>query len=359
MAETETEAPAEQKAADAGGGDGSEYTSADQLSGAERAAVLIMSMGVDAAGQIFRNLDDEEIERLTVLISKVDNLSQDIRIQVLKDFVKLLRTGDLTKLGSNVAARALLDKALGSDRVNAILGNVAVTADGEQAFGFLEAVDAKQISMILRSEQPQIIALVLSHMKGERAAQILRTFPDDVQPNILARIGKMNKIAPSVIRRVEQSLAKQLNEGSRGTLRQAGGVKQVADILNATDREMEKHIIEYIQADNNELADEIKNMMLTIEDFKRLTDQNMQALLREVDMGIMALALKGTSDELRNLIYKNLSSRAAERLKEELELMGPKPRKEVKDAQTQIVAIARELDENGTIQLSRGGGGRR
>ena len=131
----------------------------------------------------------------------------------------------------------------------------------------------------------------------------------------------VSKISPSIIRRVEQSLARQVNEGARGQMRAAGGVKAVAEILNNSDREMERHIIEFIEADNSELAEEIKNMMLTIEDLKKVSDQSMQALLREVDMSVMALALKGTSDELRNLVYKNLSTRAAERLKEELDLM--------------------------------------
>jgi len=320
----------------------------------DKAAILLMCMGAETAANIFRNLDEEEVELLTAAITRASNVPRNVREQVLESFLSKLKHGG--DFGETPSARSFLSQALGEEKASNLLDNVQ--GDGKREhFEYLDRIDTPQIASALRLEQPQVIALILTHLKPARAAEILDALPPDTQTQVIERIGTMGRVAPTMVRRVEATLQRKLAQSMKEKPKLSGGAKTVADILNHAKKDLERRVFESLQNTNQELVDEVKRQMLVFEDLAKLTDQAMQQILREVDMGMMSIALKGASEGMKSLIYRNLSSRASERLKEELELLGPKPKSEVKAAQEKIVAVARKLEEDGKISLGKGGGG--
>jgi len=319
----------------------------------QKAALLIMSMGAEAAGQVLRQLGPREIEEITTQITELSEAPEPVRKQVLNEFAQQLERGEMAVMEGTYVARTLLNSALGEEQARAVMDRVA-PMEGESQFAFLESATPIQIASVLQREHPQTIALVLAHVPSKRAAELLKALPPEVQGPVVERVGTMDRITPELLRRVADLLKKQLSSAN-STQRQIGGAKTLADILVHTGADDEKRLLAELAAQNQNLAEEIRKLMLTFDDLGGLGDAGMQALLREVDISQLALALKGAADNLKALVYKNLSSRAAERLKEEMELLGPKPKSEVKTAQQAIVTCARKLEEDGKLTLSRGG----
>jgi flagellar motor switch protein FliG len=319
----------------------------------QRAGILITSIGIEAAAAVFRNLEEEEVEDLTACINEAGEMPRDIREAVVDEFLAQLHTGALS--GGLDAARVLLINALGKERAEEILDRLETSQIRGNYFEFLNLVDARQVATVIQQEQPQTIALVLSHLKPVRAAEIISFLNPDLQGSVFERIGTMDRISPEVVARVEGTLHKQFAVGVTGRLKATGGSKTIAEIMNHVDRGTERRIFDALQASNPDLVEEIKRLMLVFEDLATLPDAAIQNLLREVDMPDISLSLKGTSPEMKELIFRNLSKRAAERLKEEMEFMGPKPRKEVEEAQQRVVAVVRRLEEEGKVTLGRGG----
>lgn len=323
-----------------------------ELTRPQRAAILIMSMGAEAAGQIFRELAEDEVEELTALITEVSEIPSEVRQTVLDDFQKELEEGDFTE---SFAVSNILSRALGKDKAEEILGKATTFKHRGELFGFFEEVEPAQVTTALAGEQPQTVALILAHLKPPRVAQFLAGMPAERQADIVQRIAQMNRVSPAVVRRVEQVLRSQLLDSSTDRPRPVGGTKMIADILNLTDRDFEKRILDELQVEHEDVVEEVKRLMLVFEDLKKLPDTSMQAILREVDMSVMGLAMKGASDGMKDLVFGNLSKRAAERLREEIDLMGPKMRSEVNDAQQQVLAVSRRLEEEGRINLRTSG----
>ncbi|MCW8130148.1 MAG: flagellar motor switch protein FliG [Planctomycetota bacterium] len=299
-------------------------------------------------------MDEPEVEILTAAITKVAAVPKAIRDEVLQDFIDQFRSGG--GMADSPSARSFLRQALGSDKANDLLNNVQTDGKREH-FDFLDKIDTAQVASALRLEQPQTIALILTQLKPARAAEILDALNLDLQSQIVEKIGTMGRVGPTAVRRVEATLQKKLTLNVKEKPKPTGGAKTVADILNHAKKDLERRVFENLGSTNAELVEEVKRQMLVFEDLAKLTDQAMQQILREVDMAMMSIALKGASEGMRSLVFKNLSSRAAERLKEEIELLGPKPKSEVKSAQEKIVAVARKLEEDGKISLGKGGGG--
>lgn len=323
-----------------------------ELPNPQKAAILIMSMGAEAAGAIFRELGEDEVEELTALISEASQVPPVVRRAVLDEFKNTLAQGDFEQ---PFAVQNILSRALGKDKAEEILGKATHFRNRGELFGFLEDVETTQIASTLAGEQPQTVSLILAHLKPARVAAILSEMTPERQAAVVQGIARMNRVTPSVVRRVEAVLRNQLTNSVQDKPRPIGGTKMIAEILNQADRDFEKRILGELQTKDEEMVEEVKRLMLVFEDLSKLPDSSMQAILREVDMGIMALALKGASDGMKSLVFNNLSKRAMERLKEEIELMGPKMRSEVNEAQHQVLAVARRLEEEGRISIRKGG----
>jgi len=321
------------------------------LTGPQRAALIITSIGIDAAATIFKALPEDEMEAITAAITEVQSISHEVRVQTLTDFAAQLK-GDTAN--EYFELRALLEKSVGREKASHFLSKVRNASGGVTFFEFLNHIDPQQIYCAVRQERPQILALIFCHLEPKRATEILSTFEPDFQSLVLMCIGRMNRVSPQILEKMDTVLRKKLSAVQQ-KLRDAGGPKIIAQMLNHVDRDQEKRIFDTLSSKDATLLDDVKRLMLVFDDLSTLPQKAAQALLREVDMNDIGMALKGAAQPMKDLIFKNLSSRAAERLKEEIELMGPKPKSEVEEAQQRIIAVVRRLEEEGKIQLSRGG----
>lgn len=325
-----------------------------QMPAIQRAAIIITSIGLENAASIFKGLSEDEMEGLTTAISDIQSIAIEDRCTVLQEFADQMRNGAGGE--EMVTLQLLLEKTVGKDKAEAILFRIQAAKDGRY-FEFLNQMDPRQVASTLQSERPQTLALILCHLNPKRAAEILAALEADVQSQVVCCIGRMDRIAPEVVAKVDAVIRKKLS-GVQSKLRTTGGPKTIAEVLNHVDRGTEKRIFEQLSSKDTALVDDVKRLMLLFEDVQHFSDKTIQTLLREVDTADLGLALKGGVPELKDVIFRNLSKRAAERLAEEIELMGPKPKSDVEAAQQRIVAVVRRLEEEGKITLgSRGGGG--
>jgi flagellar motor switch protein FliG len=324
-----------------------------EMSGIKKAAIVITSLGLETATTIFKGLDDDEMEDLTAAISETSTVPQETRDLVLAEFKAQMSSG--TSVEELVNLQSLLEKSVGKERAEFILSKIQIVKDGK-LFDMLNTLDPKQIVATLQQERPQTLALVLCHLNPKRAAEILSLLDPEIQGQVIICIGHMDRISPEIISKVDAVIKKKLS-GMQTRLRVTGGPKSIAQVLNFVDRGTEKRIFESLNAKDTELVDDVKRLMLLFEDLAELSDKAVQTILREVDMNDLGLALKGSNADLKKLVMGNMSKRAAERLQEEIEMMGPKPRPEVEAAQQRIVAVVRRLEEEGKLQLNTRGGG--
>lgn len=327
-----------------------------ELTRAQKAAVIVSALDLESASAIVKSLPELEMEELTRAISEVRTMSEDVKSKAITEFNTQMRAGGgggtaMVELG------ALLEKSIGKQRAETIMTRIQETKVEGKFFEYLNDMDPQQVVVILRQERPQTLALIFCHIDPKRAAEILSVFDPDLQAQVIMRIGRTDRVSPEIVSKVEMVLRKKLSGVQSGKLRVTGGPKVIAQVLNHVDRGTEKRIFEGLQAKDANLLDDIKKLMLVFEDLASLPDSAAQFVLREVDMNDLVLALKGASVAMKELIFRNLSARAAERLKEEIELMGPKPKSEVEGAQQRVVAVVRRLEEEGKIQSARGGKG--
>jgi flagellar motor switch protein FliG len=323
-----------------------------QLSGAQKAAIVIRSLDADGAGAILKALPEEEVEAITAAIDGIREIPEELRMRALQEFYDQMKRSS----SGGDSLTSVLEKSLGKEKSDLILSRIRTNRNEGKYFEYLLHLDIDQIAAVLRTERPQTLALIFSQLEPKRAAEILAKFDAELQSQVIVRIGHMERVAPEFIAKLHTTLRKRL--GSAPAKMQAlGGPKLIAQVLNNVDRDTEKRLIESLQNKDAGLFTDVKKMMLVFDDLSTLPDKSAQAILREVEMSDLTLALKGASQAMKDLIGRNLSSRAAERLKEEMELMGPKPRSEVQQAQERVIAVVRRLEEEGKIKLSRGGGG--
>lgn len=314
----------------------------------------MMVLGPETSGEIVKHLSDSDIETLALEVARLDKVFPEVREQIIDEFYELAIAQEYIAEGGVGNARAVLESAFGSDRANEILSKI-LTAMQIVPFEFLKKADPQQVLSFIQDEHPQTIALILSYMPISSAAMILGKLEGDLRADVAARIAMMEQTPPEVIKKVEAILEKKISSVLSQELTQAGGPKALVDLLNRCDRTTEKLIIEHLEDNEPELADTIKGMMFIFEDIILLDDRAIQAILREVDMKELGVALKGVKVEVQNKIYTNMSERAMAMLKEDMEFMGPVRLKAVEEAQQKIVAIIRRLEESGEIVLSRGG----
>lgn len=326
-----------------------------KLTGVQKAALLFITLGPEAASGIIKKLPEAEIQKITYEIANITSVGSEQRQEILQEFIEMNKAKDFLVEGGIEYARNLLSKALGPQRAMDILDKVTEATQQYRPFSIARKADAHQLLNIITNEHPQTIALILCYLQPDKAGQILSELPEDVQTEVSFRIASMNNTSPMVIKEIEKVLDSKLSSVVRSDMTVVGGVSTLVDILNQVDRTTEKNITEGLEKENAELAEKIKESMFVFEDIITLDDVAIQRVLREVETKELALALKGCSDEVTNAIFRNQSKRAAATLKEDMEFLGPVRLMDVEKAQQRIVSVIRRLDDAGEIVLSRGG----
>ena len=325
-----------------------------QLTGRQKAAVFLVSLGSDVSSEIFKHLREDEIEQLTFEIARLDKVEPDDKDRVLQEFQEMMMAQEFITQGGIDYARDILERALGTqkaiDIVNRLTSSLQV-----RPFDFIRRTDPSHLLNFIQGEHPQTIALILAYLDPQKSAQILAELPHNVQADVARRIAEMKRTSPDVLREVERVLERKLSTLASEDFTQAGGIDTVVEILNNVDRGTEKIIIEALEEEDPELAEEIKKRMFVFEDIVLLDDRSIQKVLREVDTQELAKALKGVDNEVQEKIFRNMSKRAASLLSEDMDFMGPIRLRDVEEAQQKIVNIIRKLEDAGEIVVARTG----
>ncbi|MEW6199603.1 MAG: flagellar motor switch protein FliG [Planctomycetota bacterium] len=332
-----------------------EIKSVDDLSGARKAAVLLVALQQDTAAKIMRGMDADRIEEITREIAAIDAVSPEVRDHVIREFYNLLMARQYVDAGGMSWARALLSKTLPPDDARRVMSIIEHQVH-EQPFNFLQKTEKENLVTFLQEEHPQTIALVLSHLPPGMATDILSALPTERQIEVVSRIANMDQTSPDVIKEVERGLEKRLAGLVSERFERVGGVQAVAEILNMAGRATEKAILEGLEEDNPQLVEEIRRLMFVFEDIIRVNDKGIQAVLKEVENEELALALKTASDDLKKKIFSNMSERAGQLIQEEMEYMGPVRVSDVEAAQQKIVDVVRRLEDAGEVIIAGRGG---
>ncbi|MDE7267428.1 MAG: flagellar motor switch protein FliG [Lachnospiraceae bacterium] len=327
----------------------------EELKGIQKAAILLIALGPEKSSMIFKHLKEEEIEDLTLEIANTKSVSIQTKEKVINEFYEVCLAQQYIAEGGIGYAKELLEKALGSDKAMDVIGKLTASLQ-VKPFEFVKKTDASQLLNFIQDEHPQTIALILSYLSAAQSAQILGALAPEKQADVARRIATMDRTSPDVIKEVERVLESKLSSLVNQDYTIIGGVDAVVDILNTVDRGTEKHIMETLEVEEPELADEIRKKMFVFEDILLLDDRSIQRVLRDVDNNDLAIACKGSAEEVQNAIFNNMSKRLAEMIREDMEFMGPVRMKDVEEAQQKIVNIIRKLEDSAEIVISRGGG---
>lgn len=328
----------------------------EQLSGKKKAAALLVALGGDTASAILKSIGSgEDIETLTLEIASLGKMTPEDTERILEEFYHTLQANQYINTGGVQYARELLTKALGRDQADEILHRLSDSLTA-LPFEFIRQADSMQILNFIQNEHPQTIALILAYMKPEQAAMVISGLPSELQTDVATRIAQMDRTTPAVLREVEKVLERKFSAIMTQDFTNAGGIKALVSMLNSVDRGTEKTILESLEEQNPDLAEEIKKLMFVFEDIIILDDRSIQRVLREVDTKELSLALKGSNDEVRLKVFKNMSERMSKIVQDELDFMGPVRVRDVEEVQQKIVSIIRALEERGEIIVSRGGG---
>ena len=329
--------------------------SVSELDGIQKAAVLPITLGPETASEVFKHLKEDEIEQLTLEIANTRSVTPAQKEAVLNEFYEVCLAQQYIAEGGIGYAKDLLQKALGSDKAQEVLGKLTASLQ-VRPFEFIRKTEASQILNFIQDEHPQTIALILSYLSPQQAAGIISSLTPDKQTDVAKRIAMMDRTSPDVIKEVENILEQKLASLVSQDYTIVGGVDSVVEVLNTVDRGTEKHIMEHLEIEEPELADEIRKKMFVFEDILLLEDRSIQRVLREVENSELAVALKNANEEVQNVVFNNMSTRLVDMIKEDIEYMGPVRLKDVEEAQQKIVNIIRKLEDSGEIVISRGGG---
>ncbi|WP_227767250.1 flagellar motor switch protein FliG [Zhaonella formicivorans] len=325
-----------------------------ELTGLEKAAILLMVLGPEISSAVLKQLPESDIERVTYQIANTTTVDNDEKFAVIHEFLQMNEAQQYLLHGGIKYAREILEKTLGPAKANELIKKLTESSK-IRPFSLIRKAEPKQLVNFISNEHPQTIALILAYLEPEQAAIVLSSLPEEMQTDIAKRIALMERTSPEIVRQVESVLEKRLSSLVEHDFASVGGIATLVDILNRVDRGTEKTILESLEAEDQELADEIRKRMFVFEDIINLDDTSIRRILRDVDSKDLALALKGSSQEVAQRIYKNMSQRAAEMLKEDIEFLGPIRLRDVEEAQQRIVQVIRRLDETGEIIISRGG----
>jgi flagellar motor switch protein FliG len=326
------------------------------LRGIQKAAILLVAVGEERAGQIFKYLGDNEVEALSLEIAKSRKVPTDVCRDVLGEAVETVLAEDYIAEGGVEYARSILERSLGANRAEEVIGRLAATIE-RRPFEFLRRTPPEQISVFLRNESAQTVALVVANLHTTLAAQVLALLEPEQQADVALRVARMAETRPEVVSHVETVMRQKLSNIVAQEYAAAGGVKSLADILNHSDRTTERNVLDELAKAEAELADEVRLLLFTFEDVVKLDDRSIQMVLKEVDQKDLAIALRGVNEDVRARIFSNMSERGAELLKEEIDFQPPQRKRVIEEAQGRIVGVVRRLEEAGAVVISRGSGG--
>lgn len=327
----------------------------DSLTGKQKAAILLISLGPDVSASVYKHLSEEEIEKLTLEISGVRKVEAKDKEEIMDEFHTIALAQDYISQGGIGYAKTVLEKALGNDRATAIINRLTSSLQ-VRPFDFARKADPGQILNFIQNEHPQTIALILSYLDASQAGQILSELPQDMQADVAKRIAVMDSTSPEIINEVEQILERKLSATVTQDYTQTGGIEAVVEVLNGVDRATERTILESLEIQDPELAEEIKKRMFVFEDIVTLDNKAIQRVIKDVENDDLMLSLKVASEEVKDIVFKNMSKRMVETFTEDMEYMGPVRLRDVEEAQSRIVAIIRRLEDAGEIIVARGGG---
>lgn len=327
----------------------------EKMNGVQKAAVLLIALGPEKSANIFKYLKEDEIEELTLEIANTRSISPQIKEDVIEEFYQVCLAQQYIAEGGIGYAKELLDKALGQDKAQEVITKLTASLQ-VRPFEFVRKTDPSQVLNFIQDEHPQTIAMILSYLSPNQASMIIGALDPDKQADVAKRIAMMDRTSPDVIKEVESVLERKLSSLANQDYTIVGGVDAIVSILNTVDRSTEKHIMETLEVEEPELADEIRKKMFVFEDILLLDDRAIQRVLRDVENNDLAIALKSSNDEVKGVILKNLSKRLASMIEEDMEFMGPVRMKDVEEAQQKIVAVIRKLEDAAEIVISRGGG---
>lgn len=329
--------------------------SKNSLTGKQKAAILLITLGPEYSAMIFKHLAEDEIEEITLEIANMKRVNPDVKEQVLEEFYEVCLAQEYISEGGIGYAREILEKALGNDKAVDVINRLTASLQ-VRPFDFARKADPAQLVNFIQNEHPQTIALILSYLDPQKSAQVVSSLNPEKQSEVAKRIATMDRTYPEVIKEVELVLEKKLSNLVTQDYTKAGGVQSVVEILNAVDRGTEKHIMENLEMSDPELAEEIKKRMFVFEDIISLDSTAIQRFIRDIENNDLAIALKGSTDEVKEVILSNMSKRMAEMISEDMEFMGPVRLRDVEEAQQKVVNVIRKLEEAGEIIISRGGG---
>ena len=327
----------------------------DGLTGIQKAAILLIALGPEKSAEIFKHLREEEIEELTLEIANTRSISPQLKEDVINEFYQVCLAQQYIAEGGITYAKELLDKALGAEKAQDVISKLTASLQ-VRPFEFVRKTEPSQVLNFIQDEHPQTIAMILSYLSSNQAALILGSLSPEKQADVAKRIAMMDRTSPDVIKEVERVLERKLSSLINQDYTIAGGVDAVVNILNTVDRGTEKHIMESLEIEEPELADEIRKKMFVFEDILLLDNRSIQKVVGEVDKSDLTIALKGSNEEVQNVIFQNMSARMAAMTREEIEFMGPVRMKDVEEAQQKIIGVIRKLEDAGEIVISRGGG---
>lgn len=325
------------------------------LTGREKAAILLISLGPEYSAQIFKHLNDDEIEELTLEIANMRKVSPDEKERILDEFYQICVAQEYISEGGINYAKDVLEKALGSHKALEIINKLTASLQ-VKPFDFARKADPGQLLNFIQNEHPQTIALILAYLPFNQSAQILSSLPQSKQSDVARRIATMDRTSPEIIKEVESVLERKLSSLVSQDYTSAGGIQSIVDILNSVDRGTEKNIMDTLELQDAELAEEIRKRMFVFEDIINLDSTSIQRFIKEIDNSDLTIALKGATEEVASVIYANMSKRMGEMIKEDMEFMGPVRLRDVEEAQQKIVNVIRKLEEAGEIIIARGGG---
>ncbi|KXH79979.1 flagellar motor switch protein FliG [Sporosarcina sp. HYO08] len=326
-----------------------------EITGKQKAALLLISLGPDVSASVYKHLSEEEIERLTLEISSVKKVESALKEEVIEEFHNIALAQDYISQGGIGYAKTVLEKALGKEHAQSIINRLTSSLQ-VRPFDFARRADPAQLLNFIQNEHPQTIALILSYLDPEQAGIILSSLPQEKQADIARRIAVMDSTSPDVISEIEAVLERKLSSTVAQDFSDTGGVDAVVDVLNGVDRATEKTILDALEIQDPELAEEIRKRMFVFEDIVTLDNLSIQRIIRECENDDLMLSMKVSSEEVKDILFRNMSQRMAETFKEELEFMGPVRLRDVEEAQSRIVSTIRRLEDAGEIIIARGGG---
>lgn len=321
----------------------------------QKAAIALVAFGPEVSALVLKGMREEDLESITVEIANLRDVPPEIEERVIEECHQIFMARQYISEGGVDFAKSILEKAVGSKKALEVMKRLE-SSFRKTGFSLLKNIDPKQLTGFLQNEHPQTISLILTQLSPQHAAAVLSELGPELQAEVSLRIATMEKISPEVLAEIEQTLEGHFEQSAGGDLSVSGGAKAMAEVLNLIDTTAEKNILQSLEAENPDLAAEIKNMMFVFDDITLLDDRSVQRLLKEVETKDLSLALKAASDEVKNKIFSNVSERVTTMIREEMEFMGPTRLSDVEAAQTRVVEAVRRLEEEGQIIISGRGG---